>query len=104
MSLDQVKIPDNVVVDVTGPRDTHTIVLTTLSTCMWCKRGKQWLADQGYAYSYVDIDKLTVEEKNEIKKQLQSTFGVKPRFPFIVIDKMFWNSGYNPDEWEGMLK
>ena len=49
MSLDQVKIPDNVVVEVTGPRDTHKIFLTTLSTCMWCKRGKQWLIDQGYA-------------------------------------------------------
>ena len=103
MSLDQVKIPDTVV-EVTGPRNTHKIFLATLSTCMWCKRGKQWLNDNGYAYSYVDIDILSVKEKNNIKKQLQSAFGVRPRFPFIVVDRMFWNSGYNTEEWEEMLK
>ena len=103
MSLDQVKIPDKVV-EVTGTRDMHKIFLATLSTCMWCKRGKQWLIDNGYSYSYIDIDKLPVKEKNEMKKQLQSAFGAALRFPFIVIDKIFWNSGYNPDEWEEMLK
>jgi len=71
MSLDQVKIPDTIV-EVKGPRDKHKIFLTALSTCMWCKKGKQWLIDQGYKYSYVDIDKLPVEEKNELKKQCSS--------------------------------
>ena len=103
MSLDQVRIPDNIV-EVEGPRDTHKIFLTTLSTCMWCKRGKQWLRDGGYAFSYVDIDKLPKEEKNEMKKQLQSVFGIRPRFPFIVVNSVLWNSGYNPDEWEELLK
>jgi glutaredoxin len=103
MSLDQIKIPDSVV-EVIGPRDTHKIFVITLSTCMWCKRGKQWLTDQGYAYSYLDIDKIHVQEKNNLKKEFQSTFGVKPRFPFLVVDKVFWDSGYNPDIWEDMLK
>jgi glutaredoxin len=103
MSLDQVKIPDNIV-DVAGSRDKHNIFLAALSTCMWCKKGKQWLNDNGYKYSYVDIDKLPVKEKNDFKKQLKSVFGVSPRFPFIVIDKLFWNSGYNPEEWESMLQ
>jgi len=75
MSLDQVKIPDSIV-EVTGPRDTHKIFLTTLSTCMWCKRGKEWLSEQGFAYSYLDIDKIPVEKKNKLKAELHSVFNI----------------------------
>ena len=45
-----------------------------------------------------------VEEKNRIKAELHTTFGVRPRFPFIVVDKFAVDSGYNPDIWEEMLK
>ncbi|MHA1994892.1 MAG: glutaredoxin family protein [Candidatus Hodarchaeales archaeon] len=103
MSLDQIKIPDNVV-NVEGPRDRHKIFVATLSTCMWCKKGKEWLKENGYAYSYLDVDKIPLEDKNRLKAELHATFGVRPRFPFIVVDKLSVDSGYNPDIWEDMLK
>jgi glutaredoxin len=71
---------------------------------MWCKRGKKWLKDNDYSFKYTDIDKIPVNEKNELKKQIKEAFGVKPRFPFIVVDRISWDSGYNPDIWEDMLK
>ena len=103
MSLDQIKIPHDVV-KVEGPRNKHQIFVATLSTCMWCKKGKKWLKENGYEYTYLDVDTIPVEEKNRIKAELHTTFGVRPRFPFIVVDKFAVDSGYNPDIWEEMLK
>jgi glutaredoxin len=103
MSLDLVKIPDTTLY-VEGSRKDHEIWLATISTCMWCKRGKQWLKKKGYSFSYLDIDKIPIKEKNELKKNLEAIFGVRPRFPFIVVDKTQFDSGYNPDIWEEMLK
>ena len=103
MSLDLIKMPDKIVY-VEGSRKDHKIWLAAISTCMWCKRGKRWLKEKGYSYSYLDIDKIPVKEKNELKKNLEAIFGERPRFPFIVVDKIKFDSGYNPDIWEEMLK
>jgi glutaredoxin len=103
MSLEQINLPDNLVF-VEGSDTSHRIFIATLSTCMWCKKGKRWLKQRGYAYSYLDVDKIPIEEKNRLKKDLEETFGVRPRFPFIVVDSVNVDSGYNPDVWEEMLK
>ena len=100
MLLDSLKIPGNVVVvDGSNPQ-TANIFVFTLSTCMWCKLGKKWLNERGYGYSYLDIDKLPVNEKNELKKNIEELFGVKPRFPFFVVNKSEFISGYEPDIWK----
>lgn len=103
MSLDQINIPGEVIF-VEGPHSRHEIWLATISTCMWCKKGKKWLEEHGYAYSYLDIDKISVKEKNELKKDIENVFGVRPRFPFVVIDRFSFHSGYDPDVWEGLLQ
>jgi glutaredoxin len=71
---------------------------------MWCKKGKKWLKENDFAFSYLDVDKIPLEEKNRLKAELHATFGVRPRFPFLVVDKLSVDSGYNPDIWEDMLK
>ncbi|MHA1941696.1 MAG: glutaredoxin family protein [Candidatus Hodarchaeales archaeon] len=103
MSLDQINIPGNIVV-VEGTQNKHEIWLATISTCMWCKKGKKWLEEHEYAYSFLDIDKISVEEKNNLKKEIENVFGVRPRFPFIVIDRLTYHSGYDPEVWETLLK
>ncbi len=104
MSLDTITIPGGIV-KVQGTRkQTNEIFVFAISTCMWCKRGKQWLKDRGYQYSYLDIDKIPVEEKNKLKEEIKEVFGVHPRFPFVVVDKTQWNAGYNPNQWEEMLE
>lgn len=104
MSLDRIAIPGEII-KVQGTRkQENEIFVFAISTCMWCKRGKQWLEERGYQYSYLDIDKIPVEEKNKLKEDLQEVFGVRPRFPFVVVDKTKCNAGYNPTQWEEMLK
>ncbi|UCE12524.1 MAG: glutaredoxin family protein [Candidatus Heimdallarchaeota archaeon] len=105
MSLDQIKIPENIVnVEATHDKQQYSeIFLFTISTCMWCKKAKRWLNRQGFQYSYLDIDLIPVEDKNKLKAEIQEVFGVKPRFPFLVVNKIQWDSGYNPDIWEEMI-
>jgi glutaredoxin len=92
------------IVTVEGSRgQDREIFLYAISTCMWCKLGKSWLNDRGYAYSFLDIDKIPVEEKNQIKQELGKLTGDTPSFPFLVVDGERWHSGYDPGTWEELL-
>lgn len=104
MAFDSIKIPGNVVT-VEGTRKQYSeIFLFAISTCMWCKKGKRWLEKHGWGFSYLYIDKIPVEEKNKLKKDIEEAFGVKPRFPFLVVNKYQCDSGFNPDIWEQMIQ
>ena len=104
MSLDSIKIPGEIV-KVEGTRDSdHEIFMFAISTCQWCKKGKAWMNERGYTYSYVDIDKIPLSEKNKLKADLRATFNTRLSFPFVVVDKEVCCAGYNPSEWEVLLQ
>ncbi|MFX1506045.1 MAG: glutaredoxin domain-containing protein [Promethearchaeota archaeon] len=104
MSLDMIKIPGNIE-NVEGTNEQNEdIFLFAISTCVWCKKGKRWLKKKGYSYSYFDIDKIPVKEKNQLKKDIENAFGIKPRFPFLIVNKVKFDAGYNPDTWEEMIQ
>ncbi len=42
-----------------------SIQLYTLSTCVYCKRLKKYLKDNGYEFDYVDVDTLSGSEREE---------------------------------------
>jgi glutaredoxin-like protein NrdH len=84
-------------------KQTAEIFLFALSTCMWCSLGKKWLREKGYRYSYLDVDRIPLKEKNRIKKELAQITGEQPGFPFLIIDRKKWHSGYEPSIWEEML-
>lgn len=103
-SVDAKKRYRDQIARVEGRRDQKKeIFLFALSTCIWCRMGKKWLSDRGYAYSYLDIDKIPVDEKNQIKKELAELVGETPSFPFLIIDDEKWHSGYVPFIWEEIL-
>ena len=103
MNFDEIKIPGNIVT-VEGEKKMHAIFAFTLSNCMWCKKGKQWLKDNGYSYSYVDVDLLPLDEKRELKSDLREVFKILSiRYPFLVIDGANYHSGYDIDVWKEMF-
>ena len=104
MSLDMIKIPGDIISIEGTKKQNHNIFLFAISTCMWCKKGKRWLNKKGYSYSCLDIDKIPVKEKNQLKKDIESVFGVKPRFPFLIVNKVKYDAGYNPDIWEEIIQ
>ena len=85
----------------TGKR--RDIFLFTLSTCMWCKMGKKWLKERGYAYTFLDVDTIPVDEKNRLKEDTGKLTGVQVRYPFLVTSEDKWHSGYDTTAWEEIL-
>jgi glutaredoxin len=81
---------------VDGGNDKKSMFLYTLSTCVWCKKTKQFLIDMGVKYDYIDVDLLTGTEQEKIMKDLAK---VNPQggFPTILINKEKTIVGFQPD-------
>lgn len=61
------------------------VVLFALSTCVWCKKTKKLLGELGVEYSFVDVDLLDGDEKDEVVAQLVK-WNPQQSFPTMVID------------------
>ena len=88
---------------VVGENDSQEWTIFTLSTCMWCKKCKQYLKDKNIKYRYVDIDKIDPSEKLEVLKYLRENF--KPdriSYPFVVCDDKFV-VGYDPTKLDKLI-
>lgn len=72
------------------------IIIYTLSTCIWCKKTKQFLNELGVSYKYIDVDLLSGEEKNKVSKEIQK-WNPSISFPTIVINNKDCILGYQPD-------
>jgi glutaredoxin len=73
------------------------IVLYALSTCVWCKKTKQFLNDLGLAYSFVFVDLLPETEKESVVKDIEK-WNPNCSFPTMVINGASCIVGYKPDE------
>lgn len=73
------------------------VTLYALSTCVWCKKTKQLLADLGVEYSYIYVDLLKGDERKrtlaEVKKHNPNT-----SFPTTVINEDMCIVGYKEKE------
>jgi glutaredoxin-like protein NrdH len=63
---------------------TTKITLYALSTCIWCKKTKEFLLSQGVAFDYIYVDLLKGEERSmAIENIKQCNPGIS--FPTIII-------------------
>ena len=102
MLLDSVNIPGKPI-KVEGTKKNHEIFMFAISTCQWCTKGKNWLNENSYEYTYLDIDKIPLEEKRVLKRELKEAFNTIPRFPMLIVDRSQFSTGYAPLEWEELL-
>lgn len=80
-----------------GPRDKHHTVFYGLSTCIWCRRTRQFLEDQGVAFDYIYVDLLRGQEREEAVTQIRR-WNPATSFPTIVIDDSRCVVGYKPEK------
>lgn len=78
-------------------KDSGSLVLYAISTCLWCKRVKELLESEGVAYSYVYVDKFEGEEGKKLD-EIVRTWNPKESFPVLVINNEKAIVGYKADE------
>jgi glutaredoxin len=81
---------------IEGPRRDHEVVFFGLSTCVWCKRTKKFLEENGVTFDYCSVDTVSKDEQPEVLEQL-SKHNPNRNFPTVVIDGKKVIVGYNPD-------
>lgn len=89
-------------VKVDGKRSKPRLFLYTLSTCGWCKKTKEYLKENGMAYEYVDVDKVTKDEQKEVIAELKKR-NVPLAFPIIIVNDEQVISGFKKQAMEKVL-
>ncbi len=71
--------------------------LFALSTCIWCRKTEQHLADMGFQYEVIYVDKLSGKEREAVVQEV-AKFNPSRSFPTLVINNRDVVVGYKPDE------
>lgn len=82
---------------VHGSHAEHQIVFYGLSTCVWCKRTRKFLQDQGVGFDYVYVDKLKGQEREEAVEQVRC-WNTAVSFPTVVVGDDQCVVGYKPEK------
>ena len=75
----------------------NDVFLFTLSTCVWCMKTKKLLKDIGIAYSYIDVDLVEDDIKDEVIKEFDR-WNPEESFPTIVVNNKNRILGYQEDK------
>ena len=73
------------------------IILYALSTCIWCKKTKNFLDDLGVEYNFIYVDYLEGDEKEKTKKEIMK-WNPRCSFPTIVINDRLCIVGFKEDK------
>jgi len=73
------------------------IMLYALSTCVWCRKTRNLLDNLGLEYSYIYMDLLQDEEKENALKDL-AKWNPRYSYPTIVINDKKCIVGFKEDE------
>ena len=82
---------------------SHSIVMYGLSTCVWCRKMKEFLEDEGVAFEVVYVDELSGAEQDAAVSEVRR-WNPAVSFPTVVIDGVRSVNGYRPDEVKEILE
>jgi glutaredoxin-like protein NrdH len=81
---------------IDGSKSEHDVRFFGLSTCVWCKRTKQFLVDNDVSFVYCSVDTVPKEEQSHVLEEL-TKHNPNRNFPTVVVDGSKVIVGYNPD-------
>jgi Glutaredoxin and related proteins len=82
---------------VPGSRNRHHVLFYGLSTCIWCRRTRQFLESNDVAFDVVYVDLLQGAEREAVVEQVRR-WNPSVSFPTLVIDNRRCIIGYRPEE------
>lgn len=77
------------------------VILYTLSTCPWCRKAKQFLAERNIPFTYIDYDLADQATQGKILQELDAAGATG--FPFVRIGDTVI-AGYQPELYSKALK
>ncbi len=86
-----------------GNSAEENILVITLSTCMWCKKCKRFLNEQGVKYKFIDADKIDPGDKVKILEHLKEDYQERVSYPFLVCESGHV-VGYDLKKYRSLLK
>ncbi|MFN2110561.1 MAG: glutaredoxin family protein [Anaerolineae bacterium] len=87
---------------VAGDHQEHQIKFYGLSTCIWCRKTRQFLEDESVAFDFVYVDLLEGDERETVKDEIRE-WNPRVSFPTIVIDGAQCVVGFKTDELKQVL-
>jgi len=87
---------------VTGVHQEHQVKFYGLSTCIWCRKTRQFLEDENVAFDFVYVDLLEGDERETVKDEIRE-WNPRVSFPTIVIDGAECVIGFKTDELKQVL-
>lgn len=82
---------------VPGVHNRHHVLFYGLSTCIWCRRTRQFLESNNVAFDFVYVDLLQGAEREAAVEQVRR-WNPSVSFPTLVIDGKRCIIGYRPEE------
>ncbi len=82
---------------VEGIHNDHQVTLYALSTCIWCRKTREFLEAEGIAFDYVYLDLLEGDELEAAREQVR-TWNSRVSFPTLVIDDKVCIVGAKTDD------
>ncbi|MBF9015498.1 MULTISPECIES: glutaredoxin [unclassified Oceanispirochaeta] len=86
-----------------GSRTDHKLTLLGLTTCSFCKKGKQFLDDNDFSYDYLFLDKIDTELKKKMKIEFTEKYDKRLSYPTLIIDDKEILTGFIRIAWEKEL-
>ena len=87
---------------VAGIHQEHQVKFYGLSTCIWCRKTRQFLEDEKVAFDFVYVDLLEGDERETVKDEIRA-WNPRVSFPTIVIDGKECVIGFKADDLKQVL-
>ncbi len=85
-----------------GAHQKHLVKFYGLSTCIWCRKTRQFLEDESVAFDFVYVDLLESDERESVKDEIRK-WNPRVSFPTVVIDDAQCVIGFKADELKQVL-
>ena len=87
---------------VTGTHNEHEVKFYGISTCIWCRKTRNFLEDNAVAFDFVYVDLLDGDEREAVKDEVRE-WNPRVSFPTLVIDGSESVVGYKTDKIKELL-